>query len=55
MDKSVEPADNQESTVQGVQRDTLEQASENDGTDELFDIPSFLQQYMRSCIYYDNI
>lgn len=39
-ERTVEPANNQESMVQGVQGDTAEQASENEDTDELFDIPA---------------
>lgn len=50
MDRITGPADNQESTVQRVQGNTVEQASENNDTDELLDIPSFLQQQMQGCI-----
>lgn len=39
MDGIAKTADNQESMVQGVQRDTGKQVSEYDDTDELSDIP----------------
>ena len=49
MDRVIGPADNHESMVQ-VQGDPVEQASENDDTDELSEISNFLQQQMQGCI-----
>lgn len=50
MGRITAPADNQESMVQRVQGNTVEQASENNDTDELLDISSFLQHQMQGCI-----
>lgn len=53
MDRTTETADNRESTVQGVQRDTGEQASEYDDTDELFDIPK-VSHKCKAVSHYSN-